>query len=108
MLDQEKNREEIIRQFEEECKPALEPILRELLAIDCASDIDEDTVNKENVVERVRDHLMNKEYKEVAQLIIPLDYVNRETRRAMPIQNQCLYFLFLLNSYLFNDYVSNS
>lgn len=57
-------------------------------------------------MERIRELMNRKNYNEVVDLIISLDTVNRENRMAMQIDEQCFYFLVLINSYLFNDYVS--
>lgn len=66
-----------------------------------------DTNQNNDAVERIRDLLKRKNYNEVVDLIICLDSGNRENRMVMQIEEQCFYFLVLINSYLFNDYVSS-
>lgn len=57
-------------------------------------------------VKKIRDLIKAAEFEAVARYIIKLDYCNIDQRRTMPVNDQVLYFIMLLNSYLFNDYVS--
>lgn len=109
--DQMKHRAEVIEKFQEEYKPKLLPFLQDLLKQDAEEQIvpnDESQTDTENAVVQVRDLIKSEAFEEVAKLIIPLDACNREKRMLLPIHEQCEYFLFLLNSYLFEDYVSIS
>lgn len=67
---------------------------------------DEDTNQNNDAVDRIRGLMRQKNYNEVADLIISLDAANRENRMAMTIEEQAYYFSVLIHSYLFDDYVS--
>lgn len=114
-LEQEKQKEDVNADFQERCVPALEPILRDLLNeqqrnIDnmvhtngVANDADEDS---EQRVQRIRTLLKDGEFDTVSRYIIQLDACNLESRKALTVEEQLIYFKVLLNSYLFDDYVS--
>lgn len=106
IIDQEKLHNEAKAKFNAEYKPQVYPILQELLANEDKSKPAEE-IDTENAVERVRVHLNKLEFNNVCELIIQLDACNREKRAAMSIEDQCQYFLFLLSSYLYTDYVSS-
>ena len=57
-----------------------------------------------NAVERIRTFLTNRDYRQAVELVVKFDAVNREMRIEMQFDQQCLYFLVLLKSYLFNNY----
>lgn len=63
-------------------------------------------VDHTDSVERIRKFLEDGEFGQACKLVIKLDGVNFERRRAMPIEEQVMYYLVLLQSYLFNNYVS--
>lgn len=114
-LEQEKQKEDINDDYQSRCAPALQPILEDLLNeqqknIDnlvhtngVANDEDEDS---EQRVQRIRTLLKDGEFDTVSRYIIKLDACNLETRKTMTVDEQVLYFKVLLNSYLFDDYVS--
>lgn len=114
-LEQEKQKDDVNDDFQTRCVPALAPILEDLLNeqqrnIDAmvhtngvATDDDEDS---EQRVQRIRTLLKDGEFQTVARYIIQLDACNLERRKTMPVDDQVLYFKVLLNSYLFDDYVS--
>lgn len=112
-MEQERTHTDVNDDFRERCVPSLEPILIEMLTeeqnrIDKVQtngtyDGDEDS---EQRVQRVRDLLKLGEFETLARYIIRLDVGNKEKRETMQIEEQVLYFVVLLNSYLFDDYVS--
>lgn len=114
-LEQEKSKDDVNADYQERCVPALEPILTDLLTEQqrnienmvhtngVANDADEDS---EQRVLRIRTLLKDGEFDTVARYIIQLDACNLETRKTMPVQEQLVYFKILLNSYLFDDFVS--
>lgn len=114
-LEQEKQKDDINADYQARCVPALEPILTDLLNeqqrnIDSmahtngvANNTDEDS---EQRVQRIRTLLKDGEFETVARYIIQLDACNLEMRKTMSVEDQVLYFKVLLNSYLFDDYVS--
>lgn len=112
MLKQESAQAAVNNDFRERCIPGLEPILIELLT-EQQNRIDNvrtngvhDVEESEQRVQRVRDLLKRGEFETLAHYIIRLDVCNEEKRESMPIKEQVLYFVVLLNSYLFDDYVS--
>lgn len=112
LLEQEKLQSEVNEDFRDRCATALTPILTDLLG-DQLDNIDRVTQNgvpdgtPEERVQKVRDLLKNGEFDTVARYIVQLDAFNVEMRKTMPINEQVLYFIVLLNSYLFDDYVSS-
>lgn len=60
----------------------------------------------DDYIDQIRQLLKDESYTQAAKLIIRLDVVNREQRIAMPAEDQVLYFITLLRSYLFNEFVS--
>lgn len=114
-LEQEKRKDDVNDDYQSRCAPALQPILEDLLNeqqrnIDnmvhtngVANDDDDDS---EQRVQRIRDLLKDGEFETVSRYIIQLDACNLEMRKTMTVDAQVLYFKVLLNSYLFDDYVS--
>lgn len=79
------------------------------LSVSLPSDDPENENNAEindDYIEQIRQLLKDESYTQAAKLIIRLDVVNREQRVAMEPCDQVLYFIALLRSYLFNEYVS--
>lgn len=110
-LEQDKKREEIMENFEAEIKPNLENALRELLQQDAGGKLLVDkslNIEYENAVQRVRDHLKNMEIDELALLIITLDSCNVEMRKSLSLEEQCIYFVYLITTYMFDNLVSSS
>lgn len=114
-MEQEKTQDDVNEDFQNRCVPALIPILTDILEKSettnnglsnglPASTSEEDSRER---VQRVRDLLKNGEFDTVAHYIVQLDVCNLEKRKEMPIISQVLYFRVLLNSYLFDDYVSS-
>lgn len=111
-IEQERTQAEVISDFRDRCIPGLEPILTEILTEDMTR-IDDAPTNgldpnetSEERVARIRNLLRRGDFDTVARYIVVLDECNRETRKGLPISEQILYFSVLLNSYLFDDYVS--
>lgn len=97
--------------FEENIKPQLQTALRELLQQDAAGKLRLDktlpmNIEYENAVQRVRDHLKNAETDELALLIITLDACNNEIRKKLSLDEQCVYFAYLITTYMFDNLVS--
>lgn len=112
--DQESRKDDINNDFEDRCVPPLIPILTQLLneqqrnidTVATTNGVLDDGETSEQRVQRIRDMLKDGEFDAVARYIIKLDACNLEMRKTMPIGEQVLYFKILLNSYLFDDYVS--
>ena len=111
-MEQERTQADVIADFRDRCVPALEPLLKEILEEDenriddvPTNGFDPDETSEERV-KKIRDLLKRGEFETVVRYIVMLDECNRETRKRLPIQEQILYFNVLLNSYLFDDFVS--
>lgn len=116
-LEQEKQKDDINDDFQTRCVPALTPILEDLLneqqknienGVHTNGVATHDDEDSEQRVQRIRTLLKDGEFETVAKYIIQLDACNLETRKTMSVDDQVLYFKVLLNSYLFDDYVSVS
>lgn len=59
-------------------------------------------------IARIRQLLNDGKYTELSRYIIRLDSCNIERRSAMSLVEQKMYFIVLVNSYLFDDFVSVS
>lgn len=112
LLEQEKLQTDVNEDFRTRCVPALTQLLTDILA-EQQENIDKVTTNgglpegsPEERVQKVRDLLKTGDFDTLARYIVLLDGCNLETRKTMPINEQVLYFIVLLNSYLFDDYVS--
>lgn len=100
--------------YDEHCAPQLEEIFRSILSDEqrtntLLADGKKINTNESNEhVQAIRDHLKNEKLDEVAQYIIQLDgKVGHElVWKSMQISDQVLYFVTLLKSYLFDDFVS--
>lgn len=109
--EQEESREDIEHDFEHRCMGPLKEILDRLLsdeqngiAPQNGIDMDEDS---EKRVERIRNLIKTGDFETVSRMIIYLDKGNLDARKEMPHDNQVLYFVVLLNSYLMDNYVSD-
>lgn len=67
-----------------------------------------DDDDSEKRVQNIRNLLRDGDFEKACRTIIKLDVCNKEAREQMPLQQQILFFVVLLNSYLFDDYVSLS
>lgn len=108
-LEQDKNRDEIMRDFEADIKPQLQTALQDLLRQDAEGKLLLDKsmhLEYENAVQRVREHLKNMEIDELALLIITLDVCNNEMRKTLSLEEQCIYFVYLITTYMFDNLVS--
>lgn len=115
-LEQEKRKDDVNDDYQIRCIPALEPILEELIKEQQRNitngvhtngvATDDDDEDSEQRVQRIRTLLKDGDFQTVARYIIQLDACNLETRKTMSVEDQLLYFKVLLNSYLFDDYVS--
>lgn len=110
-MEQERTQADVIADFRDRCVPALEPLLKEVLEedqnrIDAPTNGFDPDESSEERVKKIRDLLKRGEFETVVRYIVMLDECNRETRQRLPIQEQILYFNVLLNSYLFDDFVS--
>lgn len=111
-MEQEKTQPDVIADYRDRCVPALEEILKEILTeeqnrIDNVqtNGLDPDETSEQRV-QKIRNLLERGDFDTVARYIVVLDECNKETRSQLPIQEQVLYFVVLLNSYLFDDFVS--
>lgn len=97
-----------MQNFEAEIKPQLHTALQELLQKEAdGQQMLENSlhIDYENAVQRVRDHLKNMEIVELAQLIISLDACNVEMRKAFSLEEKCIYFIYLITTYMFDNLV---
>lgn len=109
-LEQDKTRDEITKHFNEEIKPQLETALKELIKKDSEGNLVLDkslNMEYENAVQRVREHLKKMEIEELARLIIVLDACNNEMRKELSLEEQCIYFVYLVTTYMFDNLVSS-
>lgn len=100
----------MMQNFEAEIKPQLQTALQELLQKEAeGQQMLENSlhIDYENAVQRVRDHLKNMEIVELAQLIIALDACNVEMRKAFSLEEKCIYFIYLITTYMFDNLVSS-
>lgn len=111
LVQQQQMQDEVNSDFHTRCAPALTQILTDLLSeqlenIDAITTNGMDDETSEQRVQKVRDLLKSGDFETLAPYIVKLDACNLETRKTMPINEQVLYFIVLLNSYMFDDYVS--
>lgn len=109
-MEQERTQNDVNDDYRDRCIPALQPILAEILTNQEKGGVqtngfDEDE-SSEQRVQKVRDLLKSGEFDRVAHYIVQLDACNIEKRATMAVNEQVLYFVVLLNSYLFDDFVS--
>lgn len=111
---QEAKREHIDEDFQTRCVPELEVILEKLLTDEQAgvrmnmNGIYDDQDDAEKRVQNIRNLLRDGDFEQACRTIIKLDVCNKEAREKMPLQQQILFLIVLLNSYLYDDYVSLS
>lgn len=111
VIEQEKTSVELNQDFQTRCIPALKPIFDKIL-VEKQSRNARRTTNghlsesSEDRINKIRDLLKRGEFETLADYIVRLDVVNDEKRKSMPISEQVLYFIVLLNTYLFDDFVS--
>lgn len=108
-LEQDRKRVEFMEHFEIQIKTRLTTTLQELLQRDVAGQLAigiPTRCEQENAVQKIRNHLKNMEIDELAMLIITLDACNNEMRRRLTLEEQCIYFIYLITTYMFDDLVS--
>lgn len=109
---QEAKRADIDEDFKTRCIPELEVILEKLLTDEQAgvqmnmNGIYDDQDDAEKRVQNIRNLLRDGDFEQACRTIIKLDVCNKEAREKMPLQQQILFFIVLLNTYLYDDYVS--
>lgn len=114
--EQYRNHDETQLFYDEQCAPQLDKIFRAILSDEqrtntlLADGKNIDTTESSERVQAIRDNLKNRNFDQVAQYIIQLDgKVGHElVWRSMNINEQALYFVTLLKTYLFDDFVSES
>lgn len=102
--------------YDEQCAPQLDDIFRAILSDEQRTNalLNEgkniNTAESSERIQAIRDHLKNGNFDQVAQYIIQLDgKVGHELQwKSMNINEQALYFVTLLKTYLFDDFVSES
>lgn len=67
-----------------------------------------DNSSSDERVEKIRTYLKDGQFEEVARYIIQLDVLvgHQNEWKSLGVDEQILYFVTLLKTYLFNDYVS--
>lgn len=108
--EQEEKRKDIEEDFQNRCVPELKVSLQRILAEEQAGTLSmngQDHIEKDGHVKYIRKLLEDGNFESVSRAIIRLDEVNLEARKMMTIEQQTFYFIVLLNSYLFDDYVSH-
>lgn len=112
--EQEAKREDIDEDFKTRCIPEFEVILEKLLTDEQAgvqmnmNGIYDDQEDAEKRVQNIRNLLRDGDFEQACRTIIKLDLCNKEAREKMPLQQQIIFLIVLLNSYLYDDYVSLS
>lgn len=114
--EQYRNHDDTQLFYDEQCAPQLDEIFRSILSDEqrtntlLAGGKNIDTTESSERVQTIRDDLKNRNFDQVAQYIIQLDgKVGHElVWRSMNINEQALYFVTLLKTYLFDDFVSES
>lgn len=110
--EQEARREDIDEDFKTRCIPELEVVLEKILTDQQAGvqmnmngiyDDEDDAVKR---VQNMRNLLRDGDFEQACRTIIKLDQCNKEAREKMPLEQQILFLIVLLNSYLYDDYVS--
>lgn len=112
---QERSKDEKQLDYMQRCKPQLVPILTDILNDEKQAEtlignpkIDE--TESQQRVEKIRQFLANGQFADVVLYIIQLDALvghHEEWKSLRPVE-QVLYFVALLQSYLFDDYVSET
>lgn len=113
--DQYRNRNDIATDYDTRCFPRLHPIFRAILSDEkqmnaysaAISKVDDSSSDER--VEKIRTYLKDGQFEEVARYIIQLDVLvgHQNEWKSLGVDEQILYFVTLLKTYLFNDYVSN-
>lgn len=105
-LEQDQTRAVVENEFKDEIKPQLQIVLDQLLLLDSKGELTLDTnVDIENPVQSVRDHLKNREIEQLGKLIMVLDSCNDEIRKKLSLEEQRIYFEYLITTYLFDNMV---
>lgn len=112
--EQYRNHDETALFYDEQCAPQLVEIFTAILKDDKRTNAllaDGKNMNTDEPgehIQTIRDHLKNGDLKEVAEYIINLDgKVGHENSwRPLRVDEQALYFVTLLKTYLFDDFVS--
>lgn len=127
-LEQEKSREEAIKEkrriqeltktdiqldYINRCRPALQRILFDMLSDDkkieqLIANAKIDETDAEERIKKIREFLTNGQFDDVSLYIIQLDALvgHHGEWKSLRVVEQVLYFVTLLHSYLFDDYVS--
>lgn len=113
--EQCRNRNKISSDFDERCVPDLYTIFTDILTDKNQTDslMMSDKMNEIESyehIEKIRQYLRNGDFIDVAKYIIQVDALcdNHNVWELLPIDQQVAYFLRLLKSYLFDDFVSIS
>lgn len=110
---QERSKNDILSDYIDRCIPELDPILTGILndekqvkSLITSAKIDE--TESEQWVQQIRQFLKNGQFTDVALYIIKLDALvgQYDKWKTLRINEQVLYFVTLLQTYLFDDYVS--
>lgn len=112
--EQNRKHDETLLFYDEHCAPQLEEIFKEILKDEqqtnalLADGKNMNTTESGEHVQMIRDHLKNRQFDQVAQYIIQVDgKVGHELQwKSMHLDEQMMYFVTLLKTYLFDDYVS--
>lgn len=107
---QEEDRPEVEADFVTRCLPQLTPILDRILSGNPKDGerLANGVMSLESTerIELIRSCLRDGEYERVCQAIIQLDAPNVAKRMEMTLEQQIFYFVYVLKTYLFDDYVS--
>lgn len=114
--EQYRNHDETALFYDEQCAPQLIEILKTILTDDEQTNAllaDGRNMNLDEPAEHIqaiRDRLKNGNFNEVAQYIINLDgkVEHENSWKSLSVDEQSLYFVTLLRTYLFDDFVSES
>ena len=110
---QERAKDDIQLDYINRCRPELQRILFDILSDDnkieeliANAKIDEN--DAEERIQKIREFLTNGQFDDVSVYIIQLDALvgHHGEWKSLRVVEQVLYFVTLLHSYLFDDYVS--
>lgn len=106
---------ELAIDYSNRCEPQLVPILTEILKNAARTDTlianrREEEIDSSERIQTIRDMLKNGLFTDVAEYIIRLDAQvgHHDEWKSLKVKEQVLYFVMLLKSYLFDDFVSKN
>lgn len=111
--EQFRNQTDIVKDYHTRCVPHLDTIFTAILSNEqqttalIAGSNCVVNVQSDERVQQIRQYLKNGKFEEVAQYVIQLDALvgHQNEWRSLAVNEQIFYFVTLLQTYLFDDYV---